>query len=103
VRTRADLARVVKRNALGDVADNGSRYLVTFLSGKPSAKAVRALKEGDFAPERVEVAGREIYSWHPTGLQRSPLAKLLTADALGVNATNRNWNTVTKLLELARE
>ena len=37
------------------------------------------------------------------GLQRSELAKLLSAfeRRLGVVATARNWNTVTKLLALA--
>jgi uncharacterized protein (DUF1697 family) len=47
------------------------------------------------------IAGREIYAWHPNGIQRSPAAALLTDKRLGVIATARNWNTVTKLLELA--
>jgi uncharacterized protein (DUF1697 family) len=54
----------------------------------------------DVAPERVEISGREAYSWHPDGLQRSKLARKL-GDGLGVTSTARNWNTVKKLLELA--
>ena len=49
------------------------------------------------------MSGREIYSWHPDGLQRSPLAKLLSKTAAKASGTNRNWRTVTKLLELADE
>jgi len=101
VRTRAEIAKVVERDPLGSVANDGSRYLVTFLAKKLPAKAHRELDSADVAPEQVVVADREIYSWHPGGQQRSPLRKLLTDERLGVTSTNRNWNTVTKLLELA--
>jgi len=101
VRTRDELARVVERNPLADVATDPRRYQVSFLAAKPGAEVVRELSKLDVEPERVVVSGREVYAWHPNGLQRSPLAKLLTDKELGVTATARNWNTVTKLLELA--
>ena len=100
VRTRAELKKVVERDPLGRVATNGSRYLVSFLSKRPPAKAARELESAEIAPEQVVVAGREIYAWHPTGVQRSKLVKLLADERLGVTATTRNWNTVRKLLEL---
>jgi uncharacterized protein (DUF1697 family) len=104
VRTRAELARVVARDPLGDAATDPSRYLVTFLAAKPAATLVRELRAADVAPERVAVSGREVYSWHPDGIQRSPLAKLLsTMGGAGATATARNWRTVTRLLELADE
>jgi uncharacterized protein (DUF1697 family) len=103
VRTARELAGVVKRDPFADVADDPKRYQVSFLSAKPEAAVVRALEAADVAPEQVAVSGREIYAWHPEGIQRSPLAKLLTDSKLGVTATARNWSTVTKLLELARE
>ena len=103
VRSARELAGVVDRNPLADVADDPKRYQVSFLSAKPKAAVVRALEAADVAPEQVVVSGREIYAWHPDGIQRSPLAKLLTDRKLGVTATARNWNTVMKLLELARE
>jgi uncharacterized protein (DUF1697 family) len=101
VRSRAELARIVERNPLGDVADDPARYLVSFLAAKPAATVVRGLAGLDVAPERFVVSGREIYAWHPHGVQRSKLAAALSARRLGVGATARNWNTVTKLLELA--
>jgi uncharacterized protein (DUF1697 family) len=103
VRTRSELARVVAADPLADVVDNPSRYQVSFLSAKPSAKVVRELGKVDVAPEQVVVRGREIYAWHPGGIQRSTLAKLLSEKQLGVGVTARNWNTVTKLLALAGE
>jgi uncharacterized protein (DUF1697 family) len=101
VRTRDELADAVERNPLASVAKNPRRYQVTFLSGEPDAGAVREIEAMDFAPERVAFSGREIYAWHPDGLQRSALAKALSEERLGVRATARNWNTVTKLLALA--
>ena len=102
VRSRKQLADVVARDPLGKIAKNPSRYLVSFLRSKPPAKVVRDLTAADVAPERFLIAGRELYAWHPDGVQQSKLNKLL-ARRLGVAATARNWNTVTKLLELASE
>jgi uncharacterized protein (DUF1697 family) len=103
VRSPDELAAVIKRNPLGDVADDPKRHTVYFLSGKPDAGAVRELLAADVAPEAVAAEGREIYTWHPDGIQRSALAKLVNNAPLGVTATARNWNTVTKLLDLARD
>jgi uncharacterized protein (DUF1697 family) len=101
VRSRDELAEAVERNPLGDLADDPKRHTVHFLSGKPDAAAVRALEAEDVAPEAFAAAGRELYTWHPKGIQKSPLVKLVAKAPLGVTATARNWNTVTKLLELA--
>lgn len=99
VRSRAELANVVDRNPLAQVAANPSRYLVTFLADKPAVAAANALR-GDFGAEQAVLHGKEVYSWHPDGLQRSKLMALIT-DGLGTVGTARNWNTVTKLLALA--
>ena len=102
VRSRKQLADVVARDPLGKVAKNPSRYLVSFLRSKPAARVVRELEAADVKPERFVLEGRELYAWHPGGVQRSKLSKLL-AERLGVTATARNWNTVTRLLALADE
>lgn len=101
VRTRDELADVVRRDPLGDVARNPSRYLVTFLSDKPPAALKRELEATVAASDRVVLSGKELYSWHPNGLQRSKLMTLLGRKDLDVSATSRNWNTVTRLLSLA--
>jgi uncharacterized protein (DUF1697 family) len=103
VRTRAELAKVVALDPLGKVVTNPSRYLVSFLSKTLPAKAARELEAADVLPGQVVVHGRELYAWHPDGVQRSPLARLLDDKRLGVVSTARNWNTVTKLLELLED
>jgi uncharacterized protein (DUF1697 family) len=103
VRSHAELTRVVKRNPLGKVARNPKRYLVTFLSTQLPAEIKKRLREVAGPDERFAVSGREIYSWHPEGVGRSPLWERLAAKGLGVTATSRNWSTVTTLLAMSEE
>ena len=42
-----------------------------------------------------------LYLWCPNGISKSPFAKLNLDRMLGTAVTIRNWNTVTKLAELA--
>lgn len=101
VRTRAQLASVVRRNPLGEVATDPKRYQVSFLAKKLAPTAVRKLQAAAVESEALVVSGSEIFAWHPEGVARSKLWAMLAGKGLGVTATARNWTTVTKLLELA--
>lgn len=102
-RTRAQLAKVVERNPLKELAKNPKRYQVSFLDGKLTNEVLRRVEEAAVPPERVVAIGREIYAWHPETIGRSRLWTLLAGQQLGVTATARNWTTVTNLLALADE
>jgi uncharacterized protein (DUF1697 family) len=102
-RTRDELAEVVERNPLEDVATNPKRYQVSFLADEPGAAVVDELQELAAGPERLVAIGREVYAWHPEGVARSKLWAALAGKGLGTPATSRNWTTVTKLLEMADE
>jgi uncharacterized protein (DUF1697 family) len=101
VRTRTELAAVVRRNPHAKVATNPKTYQVTFLEQKLPAKTVRELEQAVVDDERVVVSGREVYAWHPQTIARSKLWSKLAGKSLGVTATSRNWTTVEALLELA--
>ena len=101
VRTRDELADVVARDPFGAVATDLRRYQVSFLTSDPGAGMVERIKAAAGPGEAVAASGREIFAWHPAGINRSPLAMALADRKLGVVATARNWNTVTSLLELA--
>jgi uncharacterized protein (DUF1697 family) len=101
VRTRAELARVVSRDPLGDVADQPKLYQVSFCASEPSKQAVSEASKRAVEGELLVAHGREIYAWFPHGIGRSRLAAALADRGLGGGATARNWTTVTKLLELA--
>jgi uncharacterized protein (DUF1697 family) len=104
VRTAQELADVVRRNPLGDVAVNPKRYQVSFLSAEPDPAAVAKVETLAVEPERFVAIGREAYMWTPDGVARSKLwAALAGQGALGVTATARNWTTVTTLLAMAIE
>jgi uncharacterized protein (DUF1697 family) len=103
VRTRDELAEVVRRDPLGDVAENPKRYQVSFLESEPDRKVVEKMRELAAGGERVEAIGREIYAWHPDGVARSKLWAGLAGKGLGMKATARNWTTVTTLLAMADE
>jgi uncharacterized protein (DUF1697 family) len=99
VLTADELRAVVEADPLGSVADNGSRYHVSFLRVAPVRPDFAA---DSFAPELFHVGKREIYFWTPDGVMNS---KVLAAFPVrkGEVATMRNWNTVTKLLAMAEE
>jgi uncharacterized protein (DUF1697 family) len=103
VRTRAELAQVVKLNPLAKVATEPKRYQVSFLDRKPDAKLVKELKALVADKEEFVANGREFYAWHPEGVARSKLWNKLAGKGLGVTATARNWTTVETLLEMADE
>lgn len=102
-RTRDELAEVVGRNPLADVATNPKRYQVTFLSSPLPAETVEQLAELTVPTERIVALERELYAWHPEGIARSKLWNRLAGQGLGVTATARNWTTVTNLLTMAHD
>jgi uncharacterized protein (DUF1697 family) len=100
VRTRDELAGAIERNPIPDGPSIPKLFQVTFFSDEPDAARVEKLLALDYGNERVAVIGREAYAWHPDGIQKSKLARELGKGLRG-DGTARNWNTVTKLLELA--
>lgn len=101
VRSRHQLQAVVARDPIAGAADQPKLYQVTFLAAKPSAAAVTRLRELARDSERIEVAGRELYTFHPDGVAGSKLSLAIVAKGLGAAATSRNWTTVNRLLEMA--
>ncbi len=103
VRTVDELAGVVEGNPLPEAAPDGSRLFLLFLDRQPDRDRIEAIDPADYQPEEFRIGDRVIYVWFKFGLQASKLAGMLTDKRLGVAVTNRNWNTVTRLLVLARE
>jgi uncharacterized protein (DUF1697 family) len=102
-RTHEELAEVVRRDPLAGVALDPKRYQVSFCSVEPDPALVERLAALAVPPERFAAAGRELYAWHPNGVARSRLWAELGGRKLGLDATSRNWATVTTLLEMASE
>jgi uncharacterized protein (DUF1697 family) len=102
VRTGTELAAVVAANPLAAVATDPARYLVTFLVEPPDPDRVAALPPAEGGGE-YRVLGRELHLWLPDGVQATALASWKWDVLLGSPGTARNWNTVTRLADLAAE
>jgi uncharacterized protein (DUF1697 family) len=100
LRTADELAAVVDANPF--VARNlpASDLHAVFLSADPPAATSAALDHSTFLPDEFVFGKRVIYVRLPNGVMGSTLPDW--DKALGVRATQRNWNTTTKLRELMR-
>jgi uncharacterized protein (DUF1697 family) len=102
LRTPAELAAVAERNPFLDANADVSKLHVAFLDRKPAKASAARLDPDRSPPDELSLAGTEIYLRFPNGSGRSKLTLEYFERTLGVRATQRNWKTVTKLLELAR-
>ncbi len=100
IRTSDELAEAVAANPLPGEPENPSRYFVAFLAAQPPTEAVARLAERSFEPDRVWVSGSHAYLWCPNGAASTKLTNAALEKWLGVAATSRNWNTVTKLISM---
>jgi len=100
LRTHAELTRIAKRNPFLADAHEPKHLHVLFLDATPEKGAVARLDPDRSPPDRFHVDGQEIYLHHPNGIGRSKLSGDYFEKTLGVRGTARNWNTVTKLVEL---
>jgi uncharacterized protein (DUF1697 family) len=98
LRTFDEIGRVIRAHPFGK---DTSKTYVAFLAKEPSRKGVRSLEQLDIAPDRIEVAGSEVFLNYPNGLQGARLTAAQLERQLGVPATVRNWRTVTRLAEMA--
>jgi uncharacterized protein (DUF1697 family) len=103
LRTFEHLRDVVDKNPFSKIATVPKYLCVTFLSHAPTQSELAPLYAHDWAPERFEVAGKEIYTWHPNGQAKSPLAATLGKLPLRGAVTTRNWNTVVELKRMLDE
>jgi uncharacterized protein (DUF1697 family) len=100
LRSKAELARVVRSNPFLPQADP-ARVHVTFLAEKPDAALVRAVNDYDAKGDAFVVRGRDVYLHTPNGYGNTKINNAFFEKKLNAVATTRNWNSVTKLLELA--
>ncbi len=102
VRTPAELRDVIARNPFATRRGiDPSRLLVTFLASDPSAEAREQILKIKAEPEELRINGRDLYTYYPNGMARPKLSWARIEKTLKTSGTGRNWNTVTKLLEIA--
>jgi uncharacterized protein (DUF1697 family) len=102
LRTSSDLRDVVAKNPFAKRRDiEPGKLQVHFLAGDPGAEARANVLKLKTDPEELCIYGRELYIYFLNGMGKSKLSWAAVNKALKMPGTCRNWNTVTKLLEMA--
>jgi uncharacterized protein (DUF1697 family) len=101
IRTKEQLARIVKGNPFLAAGADPAKLHVMFLAARPDSKRSRDVSGTSFDGEELHVQGLEIYLHYPGGYGRSKLSNAYLEKQLAVKATTRNWKTVTTLADLA--
>jgi uncharacterized protein (DUF1697 family) len=98
LRSADELTRIVETNPF--LAENvPSEHLhVVFLQEVPSRAAADALTPKPGSQDRFRVQGREVYLYLPNGVAGTRLPDF--DRKLSTTATQRNWRTVCKLLDM---
>jgi uncharacterized protein (DUF1697 family) len=104
LRNPAELRAVIARNPFAKRRGiEPNKLLVTFLASDPGKEARDKVLKINIDPEEVWIEGREIYIYYPNGMARPKIPWTMIERTLEVSGTARNWNTVTKLLEIAEK
>lgn len=98
LRSAADLGRTIAANPFAGVPT--SEVHVVFLKGRPAHRG--RVDVSAHGPEAVHVVEDEAFVHYPNGVGRSKLTPRVLERVLGGPGTTRNWNTVTRLEEMAR-
>jgi len=101
LRDAAALKRIVAKNPFAKMAKDDPSHLVVMLLGeKPDKDAAKRLAAAHQGVEEIRIAGEEAYVTYPNGIGKSKLTNVALEKHFGVAGTARNWNTLTKLLEM---
>ncbi|NDJ53394.1 MAG: DUF1697 domain-containing protein [Chloroflexi bacterium] len=77
-----------------------TKLLISYLSTMPTDTDIKTLKSGYDGSEDILWRGKELYVFYVNGMARSKLTNLYIERKLGMVSTGRNWNTVTKIVNL---
>jgi len=103
LRTSSELSDVISRCPFAKRRGlDPAKLAVIFLKEAPSAECLQAALKIETAPEELHIEGREAFVYFPNGMGRPKMSWPKIERALMTSGTGRNWNTATKLLELAQ-
>jgi uncharacterized protein (DUF1697 family) len=101
IRSVTDLRRIGSKSPFAKKGADPARHHVTFLDAAPAKATVSALQLPPSGKDELVVDGREVYVHTPDGYAGTKYTGTFIERRLGVVSTTRNWNTVTKLCQLA--
>ena len=96
----SDFERAAARNPYKDEESTPKFLHLYFLDEQPTEPDLKRLEDRQAKTESFTLGSKVLYLHAPDGIGRSKLAADVEK-ALGVAATARNWNSVSKLLEMS--
>lgn len=98
VLTPLEIEEVLNKNPFSQ----HEKMYFTFLSDLPSTERIEQLKHLDYSPEEYVIIDKTAYFYSPNGYGKAKMNNNFFESKLKVTATTRNFNTVKKLLEMAK-
>jgi uncharacterized protein (DUF1697 family) len=100
-RKGTQLQKVLDKNPFKQGYDISRIFFVLFAE-PPVSKKVKELLEQDFSPEKLAITKDASYMYIPGTYGRGVLSGNFLEKRLGVAATMRNFNTMSKLIEMSK-
>jgi uncharacterized protein (DUF1697 family) len=97
IRTQHELKKVLASNPFAE----WQKTYVTFLAVKPAPELIASLTSSKTTTDEFRVLGREIYLYCPGGYGKTVWSNAFFEKKLHLNATTRNWKTLTALYEVS--
>lgn len=102
VKTPAQIQTVLAENPFGEGYDR-SRVFFTLFNRVPDEALVAALQTQDFEEDLFKITPHAIYLYVPGSFAKTRLNNNFLERKLRIGATTRNFNTLSKLLELGSQ
>ncbi|MEO1652418.1 MAG: DUF1697 domain-containing protein, partial [Bacteroidota bacterium] len=102
IRKSRDLESIIKGNPFLEKGKAIETLHLTFLSKIPSEEKREKIKSYDYAPDLFQIQGQEVYIYCEGKYHQTKLNNQFFEKKLGVSASTRNWKTLLKLKELAK-
>lgn len=102
VKTPAEIKKVLNKNPFGKGFDI-SRVFFTMFNDIPDEKLVAALQTHDFGEDKFVITPHAIYLFIPRSAAETKLNNNFLERKLKINATTRNFNTLSKIIELSNK
>jgi len=100
-RTAPQLKKVLDENPFKSGHDLSRVFFVLFEEA-PSAKKVKELLANDYSPEKLVITKNAAYMYIPGTYGRGILSGGFLEKKLDIPATMRNFNTISKLIEMSK-
>lgn len=105
VRTPEQVQAAVAKDPFDGIATDGAKHFLGFFAEPPARSTVTDVAElgenADTAPDLARVVDDHLYLWCPNGISKATFSTVNWDRKLDIAVTVRNWNTVTKLIDLA--